>query len=153
MLLLTLLQAVQNQLGNEQRGKENSMRLALLTTAVRATIGQARAKFAAAIRECIAVVEPFIHAFSDAYQTHFPQFAPTRGEVIGRFVKANKLSENVGGQIAAAWDADGSQSAGDTLAGLANAATRVSQLFSFNRAEVVEAAAGRVVVEGWDAIS
>ena len=115
-------------------------------------VGEARAKFARAIRDCIAVVEPFVHAFGDAYATPFPQFAPTRGEVVRRFIGANKLPEQLGERIASVWDADGSMSAGDTLAGLANAATRASQTYSFATAEPIEAAAGRVIREGWSSL-
>ena len=115
-------------------------------------VGEARAKFASAIRECLAVIEPFVYAFGDAYQNQFPEFAPTRGEVINRFCKAYQFSPALGERMAEAWDLDGSMSAGNTLAGLANAATRVSQGMSFEQAAAVEAAAGRVVKEGWDAI-
>jgi hypothetical protein len=115
-------------------------------------VGEARAKFARAIRDCIAVVEPFVHAFGDAYQNPFPAIAPTRGEVVRKFLAANKLPEQLGERMAELWDADGLMSAGDTLAGLANAATRASQTMSFVMAEPVEAAAGRVIREGWSAI-
>ena len=116
-------------------------------------VGEARAKFAAAIREALAVVEPFILAFSDAYQSKFPTFAPTRGEVVSRFVKVAELPAPTGKLIVEAWDADGTQSAGDTLAGLANAVTRASQQFDFARAGAMEAAAGRVVKEGWASLN
>ena len=112
-------------------------------------VGEARAKFAAAIRDCIAVIEPFVRAFGDAYQKPFPEFAPTRGEVIRKFIEANDLPDQLGERMSEVWDADGGMSAGNTLAGLANAATRASQLYSFQNAEPVEAAAGRVIREGW----
>jgi Domain of unknown function (DUF932) len=115
-------------------------------------VGEARAKFAAAIRDCIAVVEPFVRAFGDAYQSEFPTIAPTRGEVIRRFIAAAKLPEQLGERMADLWDADGTMSAGNTLAGLANAATRASQTYAFAMAEPVEAYAGRVIREGWSAI-
>lgn len=114
-------------------------------------VGEARAKFARAIRDCIAVVEPFVHAFGDAYATPFLQ-GQVRGEVIRKFITANKLPDQLGERMASLWDADGSMSAGDTLAGLANAATRASQTMSFAMAEPVEAAAGRVIREGWSAL-
>jgi hypothetical protein len=114
-------------------------------------VGEARAKFSRAIRDCIAVVEPFVHAFGDAYATPFAQ-GQVRGEVIRKFITANKLPDQLGERMASLWDADGSMSAGDTLAGLANAATRASQTYSFAMAEPVEAAAGRVIREGWSAI-
>jgi Domain of unknown function (DUF932) len=115
-------------------------------------VGEARAKFAAAIRDCIAVVEPFVRAFGDAYQSEFPAIAPTRGEVIWRFIAASKLPEQLGERMAELWDADGTMSAGNTLAGLANAATRASQTYAFAMAEPIEAVAGRVIREGWSAI-
>jgi hypothetical protein len=115
-------------------------------------MGEAKAKFAAAIRDALAVVEPFILAFGDAYNKPLPEIAPTRGEAIRRFISSNSLSDKVGTQIAAAWDADGTMSAGDTLAGLSNAATRVSQQFVYANAEPIEAAAGRLIREGWASI-
>lgn len=115
-------------------------------------VGEARSKFNQAIRDCIATVEPFILAFADAYQTPLPAFAPTRGEAINLFIKANGLTPQLGERTAEAWDMDGTMSAGDTLAGLANAVTRASQSMSFANCEPVEAAAGRLVRIGWDSI-
>lgn len=115
-------------------------------------VGEARAKFARAIRDCIAVVEPFVHAFGDAYQNALPAFAPTRGEAINKFITANDLTPKLGEAMASVWDADGLMSAGNTLAGLANAATRAAQSYAFAGAEPIEAAAGKLIREGWAAI-
>lgn len=116
-------------------------------------VGEARVKFAAAIRNALAIVEPFVLAFADAYQTPFPAFAPTRGEAINKFIVSNDLAPKLGEATAELWDADGTMGAGDTLAGLANAITRASQVYSFANAEPIEAAAGRLVREGWDSIA
>jgi Domain of unknown function (DUF932) len=114
-------------------------------------VGEARAKFARAIRDCIAVVEPFVHAFGDAYRNPFPSNL-VRGEVIRKFIAANKLPEALGERMADCWDADGAMGAGNTLAGLANAATRASQQYALTQAESVESAAGRMIRQGWGAI-
>jgi hypothetical protein len=115
-------------------------------------IGEARQKFAAALKKAIGTVAPFVIAFGDAYQNRLPAFAPTRGEVVGRFLKTFELSEKVGPQIVGVWDADGEKSAGDTLAGLANAVTRAAQTFTIEGAEPYEKAAGRIVMQGWGAL-
>lgn len=116
-------------------------------------VGDVKMKFRAAIAAALQVIEPFVLAFSDAYQKPLPSFAPTRGEAIGKFIKAYALPTKVGELMAAEWDADGpTRSAGDTLAGLANAATRVSQNFTFDNAEPLELAAGRIIKSGWDSI-
>lgn len=115
-------------------------------------IGEARQKFAIALRKAIDTVAPFVLAFGDAYQNRLPAFAPTRGEAIGRFIKAFDLSEKFGPQIAGVWDADGAKSAGDTLAGLANAVTRAAQTLTLEGAEHYEKAAGRIVMQGWSAL-
>jgi hypothetical protein len=99
------------------------------------------------------VVEPFVLAFADAYQKPLPAFAPTRGEAITRFIARHQLSSKTGELMAASWDMDGTQSAGDTLAGLVNAATRVSQRFGYDQADTLEVAAGRTMKQGWDSIS
>lgn len=116
-------------------------------------IGEARQKFAAALKKAIDAVAPFVLAFGDAYANRFPAALPTRGEVIGKFIKAYDLSEKFGPQVAAAWDADGAMSAGDTLAGLSNAVTRAAQTLTLEGSEAYERAAGRVIVEGWNALT
>jgi hypothetical protein len=112
-------------------------------------VGEARRKFAAAIRDALAVVEPFIQAFGDAYSV---PLIGTRGEVVERFIKANKLPLSLGEATVGVWDADGTLSAGDTLAGLVNAVTRAGQSASMEQAEGIEAAAGQLIREGWAAI-
>ena len=115
-------------------------------------IGEARAKFADALQRAIATVEPFVKAFGDAYAKPLPAFAPTRGEAVQRLLKKFELSKDAGKGIVAVWDADGEKSAGDTLAGLANAVTRYSQTLAIEDSEAYEAAAGKVVGIGWEAL-
>lgn len=116
-------------------------------------VGEVRSKMAEAMRQALAVIDPFVKAFGDAYQNSLPEFAPTRGEAIKRFIEANALPEAVGLKMSELWNADGTMSAGDTLAGLANAATRVSQSYAFAQSEPIERAAGRVIRQGWDSIA
>ena len=114
-------------------------------------VGEARYKFQRAIRRVLDVVEPFIVAFSDAYQDNLPgKF--TRGEMIAKTVKRFELSPKFGETVAASWDMDGTASAGNTRAGLVNAFTRAAQALPMDKAATVEAAAGRIISQGWGAI-
>ena len=115
-------------------------------------VGEAAAKFRSAIRTALDAVVPFVLAFGDAYNTPFPQESPTRGEILSRLVKRLELPAGFGTATLEAWDADGSRSAGDTLAGLANAMTRAATKLPIERASVIEAAAGKAIRQGWDAI-
>jgi hypothetical protein len=112
-------------------------------------LGEARKKFAEAMRNAIAVVEPFVIAFGDAYQTALPAFAATRGEAIQKAVKKFELPAKFGDTVAASWDMDGSRGAGDTLAGLVNAMTRAAQELPIDRAGAIEQGAGRLIRNGW----
>lgn len=112
-------------------------------------VGEAQKKFAVAVARALQVVEPFVHAFGDAYQNKFPKFAPTRGEIIGQMTKAFELTDKFGESIAGVWDADGDKSAGDTLAGLVNAMTRAAQEMPIDRASDIETAAGKLIRNGW----
>ena len=114
-------------------------------------VGEARYKFQKAIRRVLDTVEPFIIAFSDAYQDRLPGTL-TRGEIIGKTVKRFELSPKFGETVAASWDMDGTASAGNTRAGLVNAFTRAAQALPMDKAATVEAAAGRIISQGWDAI-
>ncbi len=82
-----------------------------------------------------------------------PSFAPTRGEVITSAVKRFELPAKFGDSIAASWDMDRANGAGDTLAGLANAMTRASQELVIERASVIESAAGNLIKNGWGALT
>ena len=116
-------------------------------------IGEAKKKLGEAIVRALAVVEPFVRAFGDAYKTQFPKFATTRGEVLQRFVKKFQLPAHVADEAARLWDMDGSKSAGDTLAGLVHSVTAASRALTMEDSADVEKAAGRVVVQGWDALT
>ena len=115
-------------------------------------VGDAKAKIGAAVKAAIGNLEPFILAFGDAYKNALPN-GQTRGEIIGRFVRWAALPERIGEAAAKLWDADGAASAGDTLAGLANAVTRASQAEEMEAAIEAEQAAGRVVAQGWAALN
>ncbi len=113
-------------------------------------MGEVREKFRVAVKRALQAVEPFILAFGDAYQNPLPKL--NRAEVIERTMKVFELPQRFGQEAIAVWDADGDKSAGDTLAGLANAMTRASQTMGFDRAEVVEEAAGRIIRQGWQSL-
>ena len=114
--------------------------------------GEARYKFQKAIRRILDVVEPFIVAFGDAYQDPLPT-SKTRGQLIESAVKRFELPAKFGDTVAASWDIDGTMSAGNTRAGLVNAITRAAQGLDMAKAATVEAAAGRIIHQGWDALA
>ena len=114
--------------------------------------GEARYKFQRAIRRILDVVEPFILAFGDAYADPLPT-SKTRGQLIEKAVKRFELPSKFGDTVAAAWDVDGAMSAGNTRAGLVNAITRAAQGLDMAKAATVEAAAGRIIHQGWDALA
>lgn len=114
-------------------------------------MGEARYKFQRAIRRVLDVVEPFVLAFGDAYQDRMPA-TKTRGELIESTVKRFELPGKFGDTVAAAWDMDGVNSAGNTRAGLVNAITRAAQGLSMDKAATVEGAAGRIIAQGWGAL-
>lgn len=114
-------------------------------------IGDAKAKFAEAFARALAAVEPFVQAFGDAYATPIPHHF-TRAEIGERIERKFELAKSTVRLALENWDADGTMSAGDTLAGLVNALTRASQQFSMEKAEKVEAVAGRLVLGGWKEI-
>ena len=99
-----------------------------------------------------AVIEPFVRKFGDAYKTPLPAQLPTRGDVLNRIEKVLELPAEAVTLASRLWDADGTSSAGDTLAGAANALTRASQELTMDVADVVEKAAGKLVGQGWDAL-
>lgn len=115
-------------------------------------VGDLRARLPGAIIRALAVVEPFVRAFGDAYKVELPAFAPTRGEILGRVVQVYELPRGLAESAAELWDADGAASAGNTLAGLVNALTRASQEQTLAKAAETEQAAGRLIHEGWAAL-
>ena len=116
-------------------------------------VGEVRPKIRQAIRKALDTVAPFVLAFGDAYQSRFPKTAQTRGEVTTKFLKAFSLPEKFGESIIKAWDMDGVNSAGDTLAGLSNAVTRATQTLTIENAEPYERAAGEIIMKGWSAFN
>ncbi len=106
-------------------------------------MGDLTLKLPRLFEKALSRIEPFVTAFSDAYQVHLPH---TRGETLAQVGKAYKLGENVLQLAAEKWDADGIKSAGDTLAGLINALTRASQEQDIETAGVIEKIAGRMAV-------
>lgn len=107
---------------------------ALLANAVRATLDAAKR------------VEPLVLAFGESYRL---ALAKPRADTVADLVKARRGWNDFGQPMAtatlAAWDADGSQGAGDTLGGLANAITRASQAFPLSVATGAEALAGALI--------
>lgn len=116
-------------------------------------IGDLKWKLPAAFKKALAVVEPFVVAFGDAYQLALPDFAPTRGEALSRVVSKLGIPESVAEEAATLWDADGEKSAGNTLAGLVNAITRASQELSMAESAGVEKMAGQLIANGWDVLN
>ncbi len=115
-------------------------------------VGDLTRKLPRAIDRAIRAIEPFVKAFGDAYRVPFAAALPTRSEILTRARKVLELSENTADLAAKLWDADGAASAGNTLGGFVNALTRASQELEIEAAGHVEKMAGRVVVQGWDAL-
>lgn len=114
-------------------------------------VGDLSRKLPRLIKRATDALEPFIRAFGDAYRVALPA-GQTRADVLMHARKALELPESVITLSQKLWDADGVKSAGDTLAGFGNALTRASQEFGMEQAGVIEAAAGRVIRQGWAAI-
>jgi hypothetical protein len=116
-------------------------------------VGDIGPRIADAVLRALRTIEPFVHAFGDAYSNELPGTFPTRGEVLTRVGSALALPDStltLAGQL---WDADGVKGAGNTLAGLVNALTRASQEETMAQAAVTEQVAGRLVMEGWAALN
>lgn len=113
-------------------------------------IGDLGPRLAEALARAIKRVEPFVLAFGDAYGKAFPDFAPTRGELVERFVRRFGLPEAFGQATIATWDEQ--NNGGDSLAGLVHAFTRASQDLDMANAERIESIAGRAIVRGWDVL-
>jgi hypothetical protein len=114
-------------------------------------VGDLRTKLVEAVGKALKRADPFVKLFGDAYNNPFP-LNLSRGEVIDRARKALELTEDFSKQLVGAWDMDGVKSAGNTLAGLVNAMTRVSQDMEMEKAAEVERAAGKLIAEGWAGI-
>lgn len=112
-------------------------------------VGNISGRIVTAIRESSKGIEDFANAFGRAYRDEFPTIYATRAAVLERVGKALDLPDHTLTLAGNVWDADGQLSAGNTLGGLANALTRASQELTFDDAETVEIAAGRLVTEGW----
>lgn len=105
-----------------------------------------------AFGERLKQITPFVQAFGDGYKTALPAAYPTRPEVIARVAKVYALPEETATAAIASWDLDGARSAGNTLAGLANALTRASQEETMEAAEHTEMVAGVLIGQGWTAL-
>ena len=108
--------------------------------------------FRTATIAAMAGVQEHLRAFVNAQGRALPS-GLTRSDVIDRMTLAFKLPERVGVAAAALWDADGDASAGNTLAGLANAFTRAAQAENPATALEVERAAGRLISGGFTRIN
>lgn len=101
-------------------------------------------------------IEPFVRAFGDAYKVAFPEFAPTRGEILARVAKVYELPESTLDVAAQVWNTHASltdNAQRDTLAGLVNALTRAAQDETMVNAAAISDAAGKLVVNGWGALA
>ena len=105
-----------------------------------------------AFGEKLRAITPFVQAFGDGYKNPLPAGLPTRAEVVARTAKVYALPPETATATIAAWDLDGAQSAGNTLAGLANALTRASQDETMEAAQRTELVAGVLVARGWSAL-
>lgn len=116
-------------------------------------VGDLSRKLGSIILKAQRVIDPFVRMFADAYKTPFPNTMPTRGDVLQSIGKALELPESTLTLAQNLWNADGSSSAGDTLAGAANALTRASQEQTMDDADKTEKAAGKLIAEGWGALA
>lgn len=116
-------------------------------------VGDLTRKLPAMIRRAQERIEPLVLAFGDAYKDTLPGAFATRGDVLTRVGKVFMLPTTTLERAAALWDADGIKSAGDTRAGLVHALTRASQEEGISNAGNTERAAGRIIMDGWDALS
>lgn len=116
-------------------------------------VGDLRTKLAEAFSNALRKVDPFVKRFADAYRTPLPG-SKTRGEML-QAVKAAFpfLPEATINDTSKMWDADGSLSAGDTLAGLVNAMTRASQTQTMELALDTERVAGDLIARGFDLLN
>lgn len=115
-------------------------------------VGDVKAKLQAVIQKKLNQIEPFVKAFGDAHKVDLPN-GETRAQIIERLGRVMELPEATLFRIRDLWDADGDQSAGNTLAGAVNAVTRASQELTMDKADTLERFAGRMVVKGWGALS
>lgn len=105
-----------------------------------------------AFAEKLDAITPFVQAFGDGYKIQLPEAYPTRAEVVARVAKVYTLPEETATATIASWDMDGAQSAGNTLAGLANALTRASQEETMEAGGRTEKVAGVLIGAGWNAL-
>jgi hypothetical protein len=114
-------------------------------------VGDVRARVRAAITAASARNAGFLQDFRGAHTDVLP--AGTRADTLERVVRRLELPARVGTLANELWDADGAASAGDTRAGLVNALTRAAQSLPMDEASIVETAAGKLVTQGWGALS
>jgi hypothetical protein len=112
--------------------------------------GDLRWRMKAAIEGSYTVVAPLIESLTLAGRE---PLALPRGDIISKLehaTKANKVAvpASVWEALLHVWDLDGELSAGDTVAGLANALTRAAQQYSYDEASRIEAFAGDLVTLG-----
>ena len=115
-------------------------------------VGDIARHFRTATIAAMSGVQEHLRSFVNAQGRALPS-GLTRSDVIDRMSLAFKLPERVGIAAAALWDADGDASAGNTLAGLANAFTRAAQAEAPAMALEVERAAGRLISGGFSRIN
>lgn len=114
-------------------------------------VGDVTNRLNVALRVAVAGIEAFAVKFGEAYAV---PLVGTRAETLERVGRAFPgLGEDLLKTAERVWDADGVLSAGDTLAGAANALTRAAQDHHMGRALDAEIAAGRLVNVGWGALN
>lgn len=101
------------------------------------------------IKGAINGIQDHLHQFQVAYETPLSR---TRADILEAFGKSYELPESTGVALAALWDVDGENGAGDTLAGLVNAVTRFAQSQPVEEALRLEAVAGEVLHKGLSAL-
>lgn len=118
-------------------------------------VGDARdmmRRLRATVRQKLDQIAPFVVAFGDSYADMAN--ARTPAEIVGRAVKARALPAATAEVVVRAWGADGAQGAPALSRGAyVNAVTRAAKDQPADVAERLEAYAGRVVAEGWGALT
>lgn len=111
-------------------------------------MGDIRTKMRAAMITVVELADVYLEEYHNAYRAELPV---SQADAIARTVKRFKLPEATGAALGTLWNVDGAQSAGHTVAGLANALTRYAQSLPIEKALVMETVAGKVIADGRNA--
>jgi hypothetical protein len=115
-------------------------------------VGDLGKKLADVFMRCLKKVDPFIHAFADAYKA--PLGDAPRGELLQRVQRVFALPDETIKLAADVWDSQAvlHKSPGDSLADLVNALTKASQEQSMDDAMETGRAAGTLIERGLSAL-